>query len=118
MTTARAKYVEDLYLKALAAAIAVPVGTSGREPCLAIAEKIRQLHVSLITEENDKAKMPNMKLDGDASTAVARDHQNDPLRDVTDDEADKHRCYLTYASLSISDSKAMLQSFIESRRHG
>jgi hypothetical protein len=118
MTTARAKYVEDLYLEALAAAVRFTAGTSWREPCLAVAEKIRQLHVSLITEEHDKAKMPNMKLDGDDSTPVARDHQNDPLRDVTNDEAAKHRYYLTYASLSISDSKAMLQSFIESRRHG
>lgn len=119
MTTARAKYVEDLYLEALAAAVAVPAGTSWREPCLAVAEKIRQLHVSLITEEHDKAKMPNMKLDGDASTSVARDHQNDPLRDVT--ITDSNVFWTNYLSCEGNIPARLhnaLQKFIESRRHG
>lgn len=119
MTTARAKYVEDLYLKALAAAIAVPAGTSWREPCLAVAEKLRQLHVSLITEEHDKAKMPNIRLDGDSSTPVARDPKNDPLRYVSDQEFEKFymSCWMTGGN-SERILRAALNKLLESRRHG
>jgi hypothetical protein len=117
MTTARAKYVEDLYLEALAAAVAVAVtgGTSCR-PCLDVAEKLRQLHISLITEENDKAKMPNMKLDGEQLAAKngAYGKEKDPLRDISSEE---FNAFCNYAETCVSPIREALYKLIESRRH-
>jgi hypothetical protein len=117
MNTARAKYVEDLYLKLIASRFAPDLGKfyAGVEEAI---ELTRQLHISLITEENDKAKMPNMKLDGDDSTPVARDHQNDQLRDISIEEFNG---FCASAGISVFPCTLLrdaLNKFIESRRHG